>query len=137
MATKRFIIALLLLTGSATAAACSEKQQDDARATATSLGRDAAAGANEVGARSQAEAMRANLKASKEAEQSLRDVALLKAASENLPGNPTIAGITDGDGDGMDDDGMVEITLNQAKACVMVPATGDNTEVTGEACAAP
>jgi len=39
MATKPFIIALLLLTGSATAGACSEQEKDDARATVISLSR--------------------------------------------------------------------------------------------------
>lgn len=87
-----------------------------------------------VGARVLAEAVRAALVAEDlGAGESLRDVAVLREAVGDLPGEPVVGGIEDGDGDGLDDDGKVEVALNDERACLSV-AEGGDIDVEGGAC---
>lgn len=90
---------------------------------------------DEASARTQAEALRASLEASKEDGENLRSVTLIAASVEDLPGEPNVTGVEDTDGDGLDDDGMVEVELDGGKACVTLESDGDDSGVTDEACA--
>lgn len=90
----------------------------------------------EAGARAGAEAFRVTLENEDAdgANGGLRNVDVLQAAAEDLPGDPEIVGIADGNGDGVDDDGFVQFNVGDEAACVEVPASGNNVEVTGGAC---
>lgn len=91
-----------------------------------------AAGA--AGARAVAEAFRGALLAEDlEPDQTLRDVDVLEAAADGVPGTPDISGIEDADGDGRDDDGEVEAATGDQAACVTVAENGE-VEVAGESC---
>jgi hypothetical protein len=89
--------------------------------------------ANDAAARAVAESYRAALKA-KGGGQPLRTITLLNDVKGTLPGSPDISGITDGNGDGQDDDGKVQVKVNDSQACVTVPATGDLVDVNGGSC---
>ncbi len=125
-----FGVAALLLAG------CSEEAKQDARQTVTQVSRDATVKADETAARTQAEALRGAMKAGKGTNQSLRSMDLVKGSGRDLPGNVTVVGATDGDADGLDDDGLVEVRVDGSIACVVLPASGDDTTVRGGACAA-
>jgi hypothetical protein len=89
--------------------------------------------AGEAGARGAGEAFRISVKA-EEGDGSLRSVKTLQAAVDNLPGDPDIRGIHDGDGDGLDDDGYVQFNVSDQTACVKLPKSGDNVDVSGGDC---
>jgi hypothetical protein len=80
---------------------------------------------NEAGARAAAETARGVLK-SKNLEQgeSLRNVSVLNDAVDKVPGSPEITGISDGNGDGKDDDGNVQFTVGDQHACLTVQDNG-------------
>ncbi|MCU1344686.1 MAG: hypothetical protein JWL70_952 [Acidimicrobiia bacterium] len=132
--TRASALGLVCLLG---VAACSDdsgkstasKVQDQAKQVAG----DVKDSANDAAARAVAESYRAALKA-KGGGQSLRTITLLNDVKGTLPGSPDISGITDGDGDGKDDDGKVQVKVNNGQACVTVPATGDLVDVTGGSC---
>lgn len=89
---------------------------------------------NQAGARAAAEAMRAQLKANNVGNgQTVRTVAVLRAAARNIPGSPTVEGITDADNDGKDDDGKVTITVGGQSACLTANDNG-SVDVTDNAC---
>lgn len=137
--TARFTLALFLVVfGAAFIAACSsdaEDAVDDVQETADSLQDEAADEVGEAGARAAAEAYRAALKADDGGDEAgLRSVAVLEENVTDLPGDPEVVGIEDGDGDGLDDDGNVEFVVGDAIACVSVPETGDEVDVTDGAC---
>jgi hypothetical protein len=112
----------------------------DARQTVTSLNSAAAkaaddgikAGTNAV-ARVQAEAFRLQVKnlASNDAGR-WTSVTVLQQAAKDLPGKPTVSGITDANGDGKDDDGKVEIAVDQSEACVAL--SGADIDVSSGGC---
>jgi hypothetical protein len=56
----------------------------------------------------------------------------LESITSDLPGDPEITGIEDTDGDGNDDDGALQITVDDASACVKV--AGSEVDVTDGAC---
>ena len=62
------------------------------------------------------------------------DVLVLRAAVEKLPGNPDIGGIDDDDGDGRDDDGRIEVHVDDDAACVSFVDDRDELRVTDDAC---
>lgn len=74
-----------------------------------------------VSARVVAEATRATLVADDldEGEQE-SDVAVLREAVEDLPGEPEVTGIEDTDGDGRDDDGKPEVHTDDEVACLSI-----------------
>jgi hypothetical protein len=80
---------------------------------------------NQVGARAAAEAVRAQLKAAdlKDGE-SVRDMKRLNDAIDQLPGDPTVTGLTDKDKDGKDDDGDVLFTVGRESACLTAHDNG-------------
>ena len=45
-----------------------------------------------------------------------------------------MSGIEDGNGDGLDDDGLIQVDQGGQSACVKVPATGNDIQVTSGAC---
>lgn len=62
-----------------------------------------------------------------------RSIALLTDAESDIPGDPDVRGIEDSDGDGIDDDGQVEIYASDEAACVTISDTGD-VDVSGGEC---
>jgi len=92
--------------------------------------------AEQVGARASAETLRASLKAQDtDAETGgVRNVEALQEAADDLPGNVDVVGIGDSNGDGIDDDGFVEIQVDDEFACVTLPESGDEIDVNGGRC---
>lgn len=116
-------------------AGCSSDTVDKTKDAAESAGDDVASGADSAQARTTAEALRASLKGNKTAdEEGVRSVAAIEEAVEDLPGDPDVNGIDDGDGDGLDDDGKVQVTVDEEQACLTLPGTGEDTTVEGGAC---
>jgi hypothetical protein len=90
--------------------------------------------AENAGARSVAEALRVSLQAQDlRDDQHVDDVATIEAAVDDLPGDPDVSGIEDGDGDGRDDDGKIGVRVNDEAACVTVHDNGE-VDVSGDAC---
>jgi hypothetical protein len=128
------VVAVALLAGGA----CDDDAQDKAKEKAEGLKKEAGEKAGEAGARATAEAYRVSLKAQEtdDAAGGVRQVTVLQAAAEDLPGDPDITGIEDGDGDGLDDDGYVQVNAGDESACVTLPESGDDIDVSGGACPA-
>jgi hypothetical protein len=90
--------------------------------------------AESAGARGVAEVLRASLIAEERDDEARRgEVTVLRDAVENLPGEPDVAGIEDGDGDGRDDDGRVEVRVDDEVACLTISPEGD-VDVSGGRC---
>jgi hypothetical protein len=90
--------------------------------------------AENAGARSVAEALRVSLQAQDlRDDQHVDDVATIEAAVDDLPGDPDLSGIEDGDGDGRDDDGKIGVRVNDEAACVTVHDNGE-VDVSGDPC---
>ena len=135
--------ALTLLLG---ASACSDDTNDKVSDAADSVGSDvsdaagnirehAEDGAGAVGARTQAEALRASLKGNDTADaEGVRSVAAINEAATDLPGDVEVTGVDDADGDGLDDDGRVQVDQGDQSACVILPAEGEDTTVENGAC---
>ena len=135
--------ALTLLLG---ASACSDDTNDKVSDAADSVGsdvsdaagdirEDAEDGAGAVGARTQAEALRASLKGNDTADaEGVRSVAAINEAATDLPGDVEVTGVEDTDGDGLDDDGRVQVDQGDQSACVILPAEGEDTTVENGAC---
>lgn len=136
-----FALALLLA-----APACSDDTKDKAKDAAESA-KDDISNAAEKGkenaedatgtaaARSAAEALRVSLKGNDTADkEGIRSVKAINQAAADLPGDPEISGVEDGDGDGLDDDGKVQVTVGDQSSCVILPAEGEDTTVEGNAC---
>jgi hypothetical protein len=87
-----------------------------------------------AGARAAAEVLRGTLEATNlDANETLRDVAVLQENVDDVPGDPEVSGIEDADGDGKDDDGKVQLAVGDQEACVTVTDNGE-VSVAGEAC---
>lgn len=128
-------VAVTALSFALVGAACSSDTVDNAEDTVESASDDIESGAEQATASATAESFRVSLKANDDAdEQGLRSVEVLQQVAEDLPGDPDISGIEDSDGNGMDDDGKVQVTAGDEKACIIIPETGTDTEVTNEAC---
>jgi hypothetical protein len=97
---------------------------------------DAEEKVNDATARAGAEGFRVSIKAQDTDDDSggVRSIEALRAAAEDVPGDPDITGIEDSDGDGVDDDGLVEVKVGDQVACVQLPESGDEVDVTGDAC---
>jgi hypothetical protein len=97
---------------------------------------DAKEKAGEAGARASAEGLRAAVKAedTDDASGGVRNIQALQSAAQDLPGDPEFVGIADADGDGRDDDGYVQANVGDESACVTLPESGDDIEVSGGAC---
>src|SRR3954454_18724216 len=89
---------------------------------------------NQAGARTAAEAMRAQLKAADlKSGETVRSVAVLQNAADNIPGSPDISGIADANHDGKDDDGKVTVTVGSERACLSAQDNG-TVDVSDGAC---
>lgn len=129
------LLAAGLLALAPLATACSSETADKAKDTVDSAADDAATAADKTQARTTAEALRTSLKANATAdEEGIRSVTAINEAAEDLPGDPEITGIDDTDGDGLDDDGKVQVSFDEEQACLTLPEEGEDTEVTSEAC---
>jgi hypothetical protein len=84
-------------------------------------------------ARAVAEALRVVILADGSDGPERREVASLQENVDDIPGDPDISGIADDDGDGLDDDGKIEITVDDEVACLTVAEAGD-VDVTGGSC---
>lgn len=135
------VLGAALLLPAGVLAGCSDSQKDDLRSTASSLGTEASNAASSAAPRAAAEAMRASLVADRTADSAgtgtatpnPRSIDRLREAADNVPGDPQITGIEDGDGDGADDDGKVQFQVEDNFACLTVGTDG-GTDVTSERC---
>lgn len=90
--------------------------------------------AESTGARALAEGMRSALIADDVGDDvDRRSVPVLQEAADNLPGTPDVSGIADADGDGRDDDGKVELRVDDEVACLTV-ARNEDVSVDDGAC---
>ncbi|MCU1499720.1 MAG: hypothetical protein JWM47_3673 [Acidimicrobiales bacterium] len=116
-------------------AACSSETRDKAGDAAKSAKDDAAQGVDAAQARSTAEALRAGLKANHTADaKGMRSVIAIKEVIVGLPGDPDVTGNADADGDGQDDDGKLQANADESKACLSLPAQGEDAQVEDGAC---
>lgn len=139
-------LAVALLVIAPLAASCSSDTKENAKDTAESLQDDAkdnaeAAGdeieekGDEAQARAAAEDLRARIKANDTANaEGPRSVAAINESLEDVAGDPEVVGLTDDDGDGLDDDGKVQIDVEDSSACLTLPESGEDTSVEGGAC---
>jgi hypothetical protein len=90
----------------------------------------------DVTARAGAEAFRVSLKAQEtdDSRGGVREIKALNRAADDTPGDPNVTGIADSDGNGVDDDGFVEVKVGDEVACVQLPESGDEIDVTDDAC---
>lgn len=111
---------------------------DDAQDEAEEAVEEVEEKAGEAGARASAEAFRASLKAQETDDDAggVRAIEPLQAAAEDVPGGADITGIADENGDGVDDDGYVQVNVSDESACVTLPESGDEIDVSGRACPA-
>ena len=124
-----------LLFAAPLVAGCSSDTAEKTKGAAESAGDDIAEGADTAQARTTAEALRASLKGNATAdEEGIRSVTAIVEAAEDLPGDPEVTGVDDGDGDGLDDDGKVQVTVDEQQVCVVLPETGEDTTVEDGAC---
>jgi hypothetical protein len=121
----------LCLTIGLTVAACGD--DGGASSTANSLKDQATGAINQGAARVQAEALRALIKekADNKSDQ-YTSMTVLEKAIDALPGDPTVVGLTDANGDGKDDDGKLEVQMNGEKACVSI--SGKDINVDNNSC---
>lgn len=113
--------------------ACSDEArdeiEDDVRDAVTTV-QDAV---DQASARAVAEAFRVSIRA-RGGEGSLRRVERIREAIDVLPGDPRAAGLTDGNGDGLDDDGRVQFSVGDDHACVQLPESGTNIDISNGRC---
>lgn len=134
MHLRRATAALALCVSTGLSVACSDKTNEQLKSAGTQLASDASGAASAGGARGMAETYRGLVK-TKANGQDLRSMTVLNDAKSGLPSsNVAVSGLNDANGDGKDDDGYVQFSLDNRSSCVQLPATGDNTEVTNEAC---
>jgi hypothetical protein len=118
------VLGLMLMVGAlGVMGACSDEDRDEFERLA-----------DDAGARSVAEALRVSLLAQDLRDnQHVDDVAIIEAAVRDLPGDPEVSGVEDADGDGRDDDGKVNVRVDDESACVTVHDNGE-VNVSDDAC---
>ena len=109
---------------------------DDSSSRAADEARDAAGDVDSAVdsglARAQGEIFRQRAQDLVRQGESLDSMSVLQEAARDLPRNPTVTGIADANGDGRDDDGKLEITIDDSHSCVRV--SGADIDVTSAAC---
>jgi hypothetical protein len=109
---------------------------DDSSSTAADKARDAAGEVDSAVdaslARAQAEIFRQRARDLVRQGEPLDSMSVLQEAARDLPRNPKVTGIGDANGDGRDDDGTLEISIDNSHSCVRVVGTDIN--VTSAAC---
>jgi hypothetical protein len=114
--------------------ACNNDDDGDGETDIDEIDDQAAEVTESAGARGLAEALRLVLiEDDLDDDQHVRDVDVLQESVDDLPGDPDVQGIADEDGDGKDDDGKVEVFVNDEVACMSVSMDSD-VEVTGGEC---
>lgn len=122
--------AVLALLCGGLVAGCGDDGSDDR----DGVGRQAQDLAESVGAVAVAESLRVSLAARDVgADVDRRNVDVLRRAADDVPGDPDISGIADEDGDGRDDDGKVEVRVEDQTACLTIAEDGD-TDVSDRSC---
>jgi hypothetical protein len=124
------LLVLALLVGGMAAAACGDPSSEDDSDDSAEEILDSAA------ARSLTEVLRALMVVDHPQEgESRRDVAVIQETIDDLPEpfEPEIQGLVDADGDGQDDDGKVEVKVDQEIACMTI-AEDNDVGVTGGTC---
>jgi len=103
---------------------------------AEEVGEDIQEGVEDVTARATAETFRGAIRNqdTDDATGGVRNIDALNSAADDIPGDPDIVGIEDTTGDGVDDDGLVEIRVDDQRACVELPESGNEIDVTGDPC---
>jgi hypothetical protein len=115
------------------AAGTAEDALEDAREQARDTAQEAQRRAAKAAARGQAEILRQRIRDHADGDRAMwRDVELLRRSARDLPGNPTVSGIEDTTGDGKDDDGRLEVIVEEQRACVRI--TDRDIEVTTGRC---
>jgi hypothetical protein len=129
------LLSSAVLVGGLGAMACSDEERDEAEQRVEDLQENVENAAGTSTARLNAEALRGVLLAGDSNDSGgLRSMATLEDAIDDLPGDPTVLGVEDSDGDGQDDDGRVEVQSGDQAACVTLPETGTDVEVSSDAC---
>jgi len=139
------LLALVGLLGiaPATLLACSDDTKEKVESAADSASEDAQRALDEAkddassavdsaGARGAAEYVRGRVKAADD--QDPRSVELLQGYVDDLPSQAKATGLDDQDGDGLDDDGKVEFTVGDKSSCLTIPESGNDTQVSDDAC---
>jgi hypothetical protein len=103
---------------------------------AEEVGEDVQEGVEGATARTAAEGFRVAVRAQDTDDETggVRNIDALNSAADDVPGDPDIVGIEDTTGDGIDDDGLVEIRVGDQRACVELPESGNEIDVTGDPC---
>ena len=113
--------------------ACSEDAQQKAEDALEAAKEDVENAADDTAARAQAEVFRTALRAADlDNDDDRRRIEVLEDAADEL-GDDVVVGIEDDDGDGRDDDGLVQVESNDQSACVRIAKDGDVT-VTDDPC---
>lgn len=133
--TRRLWIGTSVALLAAAAVGCSDEDRAEITSAAEDARESVEDAAGTAAARAAAESLRAALKLDDPSgTATLRDVAVIQAAAEKLPDDLELAGLADDDGDGRDDDGRVEVRVNDQAACLIIPAEGDDTSVDNGPC---
>ena len=115
-------------------ASCSDETRDQTREAAESAGDDIDEVVDEGSARSVAEALRAAIESDDDYDDSGQPtVAVINDNVADLPGEPQVEGVTDADGDGLDDDGAVDVRVDDEGACLRL--SNGSIDVENGACA--
>ena len=128
--TGRRIFALVAASALALGlAACDDDTRDEIADDARDVREEVEDVAGETSARAVAETLRGAILAEDlDGGASRRDIDVLEESVADLPGEPEVTGIEDGDGDGRDDDGIVEVQVGDQRACLQIaePDAGDD-----------
>jgi hypothetical protein len=133
----RHLLCFLSVAGLLLVVGCSDETRDQTREAAESAAEDA----DEFVDSSSAQAIAAALQASIEADERYEDegprsVAVLQENIDDLPGEPEVVGVDDTDGDGLEDDGQVEVRVDDDAACLSLGEIGEGIDISDDACAA-
>lgn len=143
---RRILAALTVLLVLTAAAGCSSDTKDDAEDAIESARDDVGDAvddakddigdkADQATARTAAETFRNTLRDDETGKSDgFRSIEAIENAGDDLPGDATMSGVDDADGDGFDDDGDVQIDVGDESACVRIPEDGDEIDVEGGAC---
>lgn len=128
----RYLLVPLAVMGMVFGVACDDDTEDEVQETVDDVQEDVEDVAGEASARAVAEALRGAIVAD-EGDDDLRSVAVIQENIDDLPGDPEVVGIADADGDGLDDDGLIEVRVGDQAACLEL--TRDDANVENGACA--
>ena len=61
-------------------------------------------------------------------------VKAINEVADKIPGSPDVSGVDDTDGDGLDDDGKVLVTVGDNSACLTIEENGTGSDISDGAC---